>query len=120
MLLAVLPLLPVGGRAMGEEGRGDEGLAPSSPVRRGGGWEKRAGVMRVLGGGRHRGVDPLNTPPAPAPPPAPSPCPAAAPSPDSWRRAPGGPGRRRGGWERRARGRRRRPDERLLQLRSPA
>src|SRR5258706_16136536 len=45
----LLPLLPVGGRAMGEEGWGDAGscFSPSSPVRRGGGWEKRAGGMRA-------------------------------------------------------------------------
>src|SRR6185295_6327453 len=50
-ILTVPPLLPVGGRAMGEEGRrGDEGsgCSPSSPGGRGGGWEKRAGVMRAL------------------------------------------------------------------------
>src|ERR1700681_4315714 len=36
-----------GWEGAGEEGRGDEGLSPSSPGGRGGGWEKRAGVMRA-------------------------------------------------------------------------
>src|SRR6266852_5347501 len=48
LLLAVLPLLPVGGRAMGEEGRGDEGAFSLFSRSGGGRWEKRVGVMRVL------------------------------------------------------------------------